>query len=91
MDFKKKLEECTHNNKFHWITCWGILHTIGMLAFLYIAELISFTLVIPFAIIGSIVVIVHEYMGPGDLLNSTDRILDWVLPIIAAVIFIVLL
>lgn len=89
MNWKEKLDECTHSGKYHWITCWGVAHVLGMLALLAGAWLIDEAAVMPAAVVGSIITIIHELNGPGDLLNSTDRILDWVLPIIVAIAFVV--
>jgi hypothetical protein len=90
MSWKEKLDECTHSGKYHWITCWGGAHTLGVLALMTVVLWVAPPLLIPSAVVGCGVTLVHEGKGPGDLLNSTDRILDWLLPIIAAVTFVII-
>lgn len=88
MSWKEELDKCTHDGKFHWITCWGIAHTLGMLALLTVAWLMDESIILPAYVAGSLIVIVHELGGPGGLLSGIDRILDWVLPIAVGGLFV---
>ena len=81
-------EKCTHDGKFHVLTCFGVAHALVMLAVLSVTLVLDETLLVPVAVIGNILFVVHELNGPGDLGDNLDRILDWVLPILVSVLFV---
>jgi hypothetical protein len=81
-------DKCTHDGKFHVVTCFGVAHALGILAVLEMFWHINNAWIIPVAVVGNAAILVHEWKGPGDLGSNKDRIFDWLLPIIVSVAYI---